>query len=64
MDTAVNRRYPNRKILKTTRYEPAFQGKWYEDDSGAMLLNYGDKLGCTRTEEENVEQVIGVIMVQ
>ena len=36
----------------------------YEYDDGSMLLNYGDILGSTRTEEEKREKVIEFIMSQ
>ena len=39
-------------------YEIPFQGKRYEDYAVAMLLNYGYTLGYTRTEEDEIDQVI------
>ena len=60
VDTAVNRRYSNLQTKKTTRYEPTFQGKRYEDDAGSMSINYEDALGSTRTEEDTIEQVLVV----
>ena len=64
LDNSVNRRYPNQQIHTTTRYEPKLQGKRYEDDAGAMLLNYGDTLGSTNTEDGEIEQVLGIIIDQ
>ena len=52
VDTAVNRRYPNKQRHKTTRYEPTFQGKRYEDYAGAILINYRDTLVSTGTKED------------
>ena len=52
VDTALNRRYPNKQIHKTTIYEPKFQGKRYKDESVSMLLNYRDTLVSKSTEED------------
>ena len=64
MDTALNRRHPNRKIQKTTRYEPIFQGKRHKVNNEATLLKYGDNLLSTRTAKDEIEQVLGVNLYQ
>ena len=51
VETVENRIYPNIQRHKTTRYEPTFQGKQYKDYYGGMLINFGDTLVFTRTEE-------------
>ena len=64
MDTEVSIRYPNRKILKTTRYEPTFQEKRYEYNTRAVLLKYGYRLISTSNKEEYIEKLLGVIMAK
>ena len=50
---ALNRRYTKQQKHESTRYEPTVQGKRYEDDARALLLNYGNTLESTSTKEEN-----------
>ena len=64
MESSVNRIYTSIQRLEKEIYEPTFQGKRYEDDARAMLLNYWDTLVSTRTKKDEIEQIIGVIMGQ
>ena len=59
-ETEEYRIYPSIQIHQNARYEPTFQGKWYE--CGAMILNFEDTLGYTMTKLEYVEKILGIIM--
>ena len=43
-------------------HETILQGKWYED--GTMLLTFGDTRGYPSIEYEEIEHILGVIIVK
>ena len=40
------------------------QGKRYKNDTGDILIKYGDTLGSTGNKEDKIEKLLGLVMAQ